>query len=91
MTTALYDALAAAFYRQTGVMAPGKDLPAALADTEVGDDVYRARRWRVWLASPQAQSARERFEDDLRDEHAECLNEASGVSDDEAREIEEQP
>jgi len=44
---ARYDRLAEAFRRETGLMAPGKDIPAACGGDD--DDETRMRRWIDWL------------------------------------------
>jgi len=40
-----FEALADAFYRETGLLAPGKSVPAAMA----GDVEDRHARWEAWL------------------------------------------
>jgi hypothetical protein len=44
-----YERLAAEFYRETGIMAPGKDSPAA---TGPFDEKARWAAWANWLESP---------------------------------------
>lgn len=80
-----FEALAAAFYRETGMMAPGKSMPLEMCGSQPDDD-RRAERWRHWLSGVTAEQVRERFHDDLADAHAEYMNEASGLTDDECRE-----
>lgn len=42
-----YEANAEAFYRETRIMAPGKDIPAAMGGYD--EHELRAKLWRVWL------------------------------------------
>lgn len=42
-----FDRLAEAFRRDTGMMAPGKDCPAAMGGMD--DDEGRMRAWAEWL------------------------------------------
>lgn len=82
MTAAEYDFLAASFYRRTGVMAPGKDVAPGMSQPP---REARESAWRDWLTSLSADEERERFQEDLRDAHAEHQNETSGVIDDDVR------
>lgn len=52
--TERYDRLAAQFYRETGIMAPGKDVAAALGTSMTIEDRYEA--WRQWCAKSAAPS-----------------------------------
>jgi hypothetical protein len=60
MTTAEYDFLADAFYRETGIMAPGKDVAPAMCGSMVSEE-QRYTQWRAWLMSSRAQDARTTF------------------------------
>ena len=42
-----FERLAAEFYAETGVMAPGKDVPAAMGDYSTRD--LREQLWNLWL------------------------------------------
>lgn len=48
-----YDRLAEAFRRETGLMAPGKDVPAAMNISDE-DEEERRRRWPEWLREREA-------------------------------------
>lgn len=45
-----FEMAAERFHDETGIMAPGKDLPAAMADSENSDFQVRMNRWETWLA-----------------------------------------
>lgn len=47
-----YEELAAAFHRETGMLAPGKDQPAAMNGSPSLEE--RAERWRAWCAARAA-------------------------------------
>lgn len=55
MTTDEFDALAHRFYRDTGMMAPGKSVPVEMAG--MWTDEQRDRTWRDWLSNPAADPA----------------------------------
>ena len=59
MTTAEYDFLADAFYRETGIMAPGKDVAPAMCGG--ANDEQRETQWHAWLMSSSGMNAQERF------------------------------
>lgn len=42
-----YERLAEAFYQDTGLMAPGKDMPAAMGNTVSQEE--RWEKWREWI------------------------------------------
>lgn len=46
-TVEQYEANAEAFYRETRILAPGKDVPAAIGDYD--EHELRSKLWRVWL------------------------------------------
>lgn len=50
-----YEELAAAFHRETGMLAPGKDQPAAMNGSPSLEE--RAERWREWCAARAAAAA----------------------------------
>lgn len=50
-----YEKLAAAFHRETGMLAPGKDQPAAMNGSPSLEE--RAERWRSWCAARAAAAA----------------------------------
>lgn len=73
MTTQDYDALAAAFYDETGMMAPGKDVPAGFGGPSYEE---RTQAFHAWLAkrtapttpnptAPRAPAPRAEGEDDV--------------------------
>lgn len=43
-----YEAVAAEFYAETGICAPGKDIPAAVGGGAKTDPMYRQGAWDVW-------------------------------------------
>lgn len=52
MSTESFERLAAEFYRETGILAPGKDQPAAMGGHL--SDEEREKAWRMWIASRAA-------------------------------------
>jgi len=48
-----YEQLAAEFYRDTGMMAPGKDVPAAMGC--IWSPRERFEKWNEWLTHRKAQ------------------------------------
>ncbi len=46
--TAAFEAVAAQFYRETGIMAPGKSMAAAEGEHPKSDHRYRQGAWDVW-------------------------------------------
>ena len=66
MTIAEYDALAERFRRDTGLVAPGKDVAAAAADGTSYEE--RVEAWRAWLA----EKGNAIQLNESADEHAEC-------------------
>ncbi len=51
--TARIDVLAERFYRETGIMGPGKSVPVEMAATQPPDDIRRAA-WKEWTARASA-------------------------------------
>ena len=44
-----YEELAAQFSKDTGLMAPGKDVPAAVGADPIYNYEYRVQEWKKWL------------------------------------------
>lgn len=58
-----YEAEAATFYTETGVLAPGKDAPAAMGGYDA--DEVRHKLWRVWARAVYAEREREELRERL--------------------------
>jgi len=50
-TNGVYEKLAAQFKKETGLLAPGKDAPAAVAGCPEYAHEYRLQEWDKWIAS----------------------------------------
>ena len=51
--TERYEKLAKEFYRETGLMAPGKDAPASVAEDPEYQHEYRKQEWDKWMKARQ--------------------------------------
>ena len=76
-----YEAEAATFCKETGVMAPGKDAPAAMGGYDA--DELRHKLWRVWARAVYA----ERERDELRERLAAVEREAQDALETQTRTI----
>lgn len=60
---ARYEKLAEAFYRDTGYMAPGKDVPAAMGNSPTANLGLRQKKWTEWLQKRKSQPDTQTEED----------------------------
>jgi len=74
--TARYERLAEEFYHDTGLMAPGKDVSAAMGSAD--NDERRAAAWKHWIAS-RASTPRSRAEAEAMPDR-DALDEAQVLS-----------